>query len=236
MSACSKRGVARLASSIARSMAMCAVCSGCFFGVRSSDNAPGSVDLDAKPFRAPKPYPGNGSRPPPPDPTEAPVSLDTGKDPGTRGWLFRGSVFAGGGVQGSAPAYTLFGGELGVSRFESSGGSNDWFDAVVGTHLHPTVGWVAFRSREQERLSHGRLYGELQLPMSRQRGFGSLRPGVGASGDLERGGFGPTASLCGSLALFLPEVCARGTIHFPYSPELFVTVSVSTLVAWGWSR
>lgn len=210
--------------------------SGCIFGVRSLENAPGNVVLEPKTSkRVGSATPWEPRSAPKTDPNAFPTGLDTGEDPGMRGWLLRGALFSGGGAQSGSAGFWHFGGELGLSPFESAR-SNDLIEPWTRPRLHPTVGWMAFRARENQPLSHGRLYGELDLLLSVNRGFGTFRPGLGASVDLDAGRAGPTGSLCVAPVLILPEVCARGTVHFPYTPEIVLSITANTLFTWAKSR
>lgn len=213
------------------------VSSGCIFAVRSLENAPGNVELEPKsskrlgsvtPWEAPSSGPHT-------DPKAFPVGIDVGQDPGIRGWLVRGAIFTGAGAQSGYTSFWYFGGEIGLSPFEMAK-SNDLIAPWARPRLHPTVGWIAFRARENQPLSHGRIYGELDLLLAVDHGFGSFRPGLGASVDLDAGRAGPTGSLCVAATLLIPEICARGTVHFPYRPEILFTVTANTLFTWAKSR
>jgi hypothetical protein len=215
---------------------MACASTGCVFGVRSLENAPGNVELEPKTSkRVGSATPWEANHAPKTDPNAFPTGLDVGEDPGMRGWLLRGALFSGGGVQSGSPAFWHFGGEVGLSPFEIDK-SNDLIEPWTRTRLHPTLGWMAFRARENQPLSHGRLYGELDLLLSVNRGFGTFRPGLGASVDLDAGRAGPTSSLCIAPVMIFPELCARGTVHFPYSPEIVVTITASSFFTWAKSR
>lgn len=209
---------------------------GCVFGLRSLENAPGNVQLEPREAtRIGSATPWEARYTTKNDPKAFPTGLDVGEDPGMQGWLVRGALFSGGGTQSGSPSFWHFGGELGLSPFELAK-SNDLIEPWTRPRLHPTIGWLAFRARDHQPLAHGRLYGELDLLLSVAHGFGTFRPGLGASVDLDAGRAGPTGSLCVAPALIVPEVCARGTVHFPYTPELLFSITANTLFTWAKSR